>query len=184
MSQIIKPLTSSGPIPPIIPTDFHTQNGDAIPDLNILNIFGTDTNTNNDEGLQTTAALSPTNTVTVQLTNRNRATLTTTNATLTTLLTESLNGAPGTYYVSGIIAAYNSTDAIGAAYSFTAAAFTNGTTTATVIGTSLKDIFEASGMSTCDIVFTVSGNNALVSVQGVVGKTIDWKILSTYMYVG
>ncbi len=40
MSQIIKPLTSSGPIPPIIPTSFVTDSGTAISALNILNVLG------------------------------------------------------------------------------------------------------------------------------------------------
>lgn len=40
MSQITKVLSSSGPIPPIIPTIFHTDSGDATPAANILNVVG------------------------------------------------------------------------------------------------------------------------------------------------
>jgi hypothetical protein len=40
LSQIIKPLTSSGPIPPVIPTSFTTDAGIATPALNNINVFG------------------------------------------------------------------------------------------------------------------------------------------------
>lgn len=40
MSQIIKPLTSSGPIPPNIPTQFTADTGIAVPTANNINVFG------------------------------------------------------------------------------------------------------------------------------------------------
>lgn len=40
MSQIHVPLTSSGPIPPNIPTQFTTDSGIAVPAANNINVFG------------------------------------------------------------------------------------------------------------------------------------------------
>ena len=40
MSQIIVPLSSSGPFPPTIPTQFTTDSGIAIPAANNINVFG------------------------------------------------------------------------------------------------------------------------------------------------
>lgn len=58
MSQIYKRITSTGPIPPVIPTTFVTQNGNAVPAANILNVLGS-------AGVSTSGAG---NTVTITLT--------------------------------------------------------------------------------------------------------------------
>ncbi len=62
MSQIYKPLTSAGPIPPIIPTQFTTDSGIAIPALNNINIITPGGGT---EGIATSGAGS---TITITLT--------------------------------------------------------------------------------------------------------------------
>lgn len=181
MSQIIKPLTSSGPIPANIPTQFTADDMSvAVPVANNLNIFTSDTNESNDNGIRSRASG---DTVTIQLTNRITATVTTTDATPTTLASLPLGAIPGVYIVEGDLTAFDITDIAGATYTFIAAAITDGVT-ATEIGVENKNIFEQAAMSASDFNIGVSGNNAFIEVQGILGKNIDWNCLFTYRFVG
>ena len=184
MSQIIKTL-ASGPIPPTIPTNFQTQNGTAVPALNILIIDGFDSNENNDNGIITKGGVVGTGTaneVDVILTNRQTAVLTTNNATPTTLLNFPLSATPGVYYISGDIVAFDVTDTAGAAYSFFSGMRSTGIA-ATEIATELKDIFEEAAMATADFTVTAAGNNVIVTAIGIAGKQINWNCLITYRFV-
>lgn len=180
MSQITKILTSSGPIPPNIPTNFVENSGNATPSANILNILGGETNVNNDNGIRTVGSG---NTVTIQLTNRITGTVTTTDATPTTLVSLSLGATPGVYLATGDVTAYDVTDAAGASYTFSGAAVTDGAT-ATEIGSENKNIFEQAAMAAADFTFGVTGNTAYIQVIGIAGKTINWSCLFTYRFVG
>lgn len=111
------------------------------------------------------------------------ATVTTTDATPTTLLTFSLGATPGTILAQGDITAYNVTDAAGASYTFVGAAVTTGLA-GTEISVENKDIFEQAAMSAADFDLGVSGNNAVITVTGIAGKTINWSALFTYRFVG
>lgn len=181
MSQFFVNTSSSSPVIPVdVATSYPTDSGIAIPAANILNVYANDTNVNNDNGIQT---IGSGNTVTVQLTNRLTGSTTTTDATPTTIISVSLGAVPGTYYVSGDLVAYDITDAAGAAYSFSAAAITDGAT-ATEISTETKDIFEQAAMATADFSFGVTGNTAFLQVTGIVATTIDWSALLTYRFIG
>lgn len=172
--------TISGPLPPTVPTTFHTINGDAVPAANIITFAAEDSILDNDNGLRVMGSGS---TVTYQLTNRTTGQVTTTDATPTTVLSISLGATPGIYYVTGDLVAYNSTDTAGAAYNYSGAARTDGVT-ATEISTEFKDIFEESAMTTADFNIGVSGNTAFLQVIGIAGKTINWNALITYRFVG
>ena len=179
MSQIYKRVTS-GVLPPDVPLEFQTDNGVAVPAANILNVLANDTNINNDNGIQT---IGSGNTVTVQLTNRITGFVTTTDATPTTLVSVSLGAIPGTYSATGEVLAYNVTDAAGANYVFNGGAVTDGAV-ATEIGSETSNEFEQAAMAASDYSFGVTGNNAFVTVVGIVGKTINWNCLFTYRYIG
>lgn len=176
MSQIYKPLTSSGPIPPTIPTSFVTDvNSPAIPAANVLNVLGGQTATDNNLGLQTDGS-SGGNILRVQLTNRMTAVQITTDDAPTPIITFSLPAVAGTYYVWGNVQAFTSTGPAGAAYSYSGGYLTDGAT-ATELGTEFHDLFESFALAAADVTLTVSGNDVILSVIGIVGLTIDWNAL-------
>jgi len=86
------------------------------------------------------------------------------------------------YKFDGDFVAHNTTDEEGASYGFSAT-FRSNAGVATEIGTDYTDETEDASMVTADIFVTQSGNNILFQVQGVVGKAIDWSLLSTYRKV-
>lgn len=182
MSQAGIINTSSGPVPPTVATTYITDvNSPAIPAANILNVFGNDTTANSVNGIQTDGS-SGSNTLTVQLTNRLQGTVTTTNATLTTIITFPLSASATVYAVFGNIVARDVTDTAGAFYSIDTAVRTDGVT-ATEIATEYDTQLEDVAMTNADIFSNVSGNNLLIQVQGIAGKTINWSAVFQYIQV-
>lgn len=182
MSQAGDISSTSGPVPPQVPTSFVTDiNSPAIPAANILNEIGGQTSANANFGIRTDGS-SGSNTLTVQLTNRQTATVTTADATPTTLLTFSLPAVAGTYYVFGNVQAFTSTGPAGGAYSFSGGYLTNGAS-ATELGTEFHDTFQSAALLTSDIFLSPSGNNVVLTVQGVAGLTINWNSLLEFRQV-
>jgi len=181
MSQFYVGL-SSGNLPPTVPTSFVTDSGTIIPAANIVNLVGGETNVNNDNGIRVIANLTGSNNGVVQLTNRITGTVTTVDATPTTMIIVGLGATPGTYLAFGDLTAYNVTDSAGASYTFEGAAVTTGAA-GTEIGQEVRNLFEQAAMAATDFSFTVSGNNAVITVTGIAGKTIDWSCLFNYRFV-
>jgi len=183
MSQIYKALSSSGPLPPTIPTSFVTDvNSPAVPAANILDVVGGFVSTNNINLIQTDGS-SGGNVLTVQLTNIVQGFVGTADATPTTIITFPLGATPGTYKFDGNIEAYDITDVAGACYGYQIGIRTTGAA-GTVIGVSFDDDFEEAAMATANFTVTASGNNLLVQVIGIAGKNIDWRAIATYRFVG
>lgn len=174
---------SAGSLPPSVPTSFPTDvNSPAIPIANVLNVLGGDTTANDNEGIRTDGS-SGSNTLTIQLTNRVKGVVTTTNATPTSIITFALSATPGVYEIGGSVAAFDITDTAGASYSFTSGIRSTGAA-AIEIGTQFTTNFEEAALAAADIDVTVSGNNIIIQVTGILGKLIDWDALFTYRFVG
>lgn len=172
MSQFYQGVTA-GSLPPTVATSYVTDvNSPAIPAANVLNVVGGTTTDINTDGVQTDGS-SGSNTLTVQLTNRLTGTLTTTDATLTTILTLPLGATPSVWFVGGDITAYDITDSAGAGYSLNAVVKTDGAS-ATEVGVEYTTELEDAAMVTADLISSASGNNLLIRVQGIAGKTVNW----------
>lgn len=176
---------SIGPIPPTVATVYHTDNGNAIPAANILNVYGDYTETNNDNGVRTTGSG---DTVTVELTNRIVGTTITDDNAPKVCLTVPLGADPGTYYISGTIVAYDVTDALSIAFPLEGVVRTDGAAGYVVAGSGIINQFqEIDGLqSTVDTnaLVGVVDNNGVVIVIGLPGKTINWKTIVTYIFQG
>ncbi len=183
MSQIIKPLTSSGPIPPIIPTSFVTNSGTATPSANVLKVFGTTSNENNANGIITKAPGSS-NEVDVVLTNRAipAAPVTTAGVATATLISLPLGSVPGTYTFDITVAGFNASTPAGCGFTIVGSARTDGTT-ATIIPTQVVDHFEEASLVGATAILDKSGNNAVVNVTGVGVLNIDWNGVLNYTFV-
>lgn len=182
MSQAGLNNTSSGPLPPGVPTTFVTDvNSPSVPVANIENVFGGTSSSNNTNGIQTDGS-SGGNTLTVQLTNRVSAAVTTANAAVTPIITFALGATPASYIFDISVVALDVTDSLGAGYSLFGTIRTNGIA-ATVVGTPDKIVNEEGAMSAAQVDLTASGNNAVVNVTGLAGKTIDWNSLLIYTKV-
>lgn len=185
MSNITKTLTSGGPIPPAIPTQFNTDSGNAVPSGNILIVEGKTSTENNTNGIITkgnTPATAASNEVDIVLTNRIVGSATTTDAATTTVLsTFNLGIIPGSYIFTTQVTAYNLTDSLAASYSFQTCYRTDGATTTRITSGNLF-ISEEGAMSDVVVTNTASGNSYQVTVNGLALKTIHYVSLTEYIF--
>ena len=179
MSQAGIINTSSGPVPPAVPTSFQTDSGVAVPALNILNVLGNDSTANDNDGISTTGSG---NTVTVVLSNRLQGTGTTVGATTADVITFT-PGVIGTYSIEGRIAAYNTTSTVGAGYSLFGTVRFDGVSM-NLCGTPDLIENEEGAMSSADATLVVSGASAIVRVTGYLAQNINWSSVGLYTFVG
>lgn len=182
MSQIYVPLTSSGPIPPNIATSYVTDDGTAIPALNVLNVLG-------GSGIETSADPNLSNNVFITLQNSQTDTVTTTDATPTTLTIIDAS-ASGTYTLEARIAVHTVTGPAGAGYSIFGSAISNGLAVTIIDDTDKINHNDASlagatlGVDAIDVNFITSGTNIIIQVTGLAATTIKWAGFSVYVFIG
>lgn len=185
MSQIIKTLTSGGPIPPVIPTSFVTQNGTAVPAANILLVDGFDSTENNDNGIITKGGVVGTGTaneVDIVITNRLQGTSNTIGLTTSPIITFT-PATIGTYAIETRVAAFNETSVLGAGYSIFGTARFDGVNS-NLCGTPDKIVNEEGAMSSANVTMTVSGANILINGIGYAAQDINWSAVSLYTFIG
>ncbi|MEO8253196.1 MAG: hypothetical protein ABI554_02330 [Flavobacterium sp.] len=182
MSQAGFISTTSGPVPPAVPTSFVTDiNSPAIPAANVLNVIGGQSVVNTVNGLRTDGS-SGSNTLTIQVTNQQNDTLTTIGNTPTVLSTFTMPAVPSVQNYEYKISAYNTTDLLGAVYLIISGARTTGAA-ATSLNTADITTIEEGAMSGCLVAFAATGNTVTVTVTGLAAKTINWASQLKYTQV-
>jgi hypothetical protein len=180
MSQIYKPLTSTGPIPPTIATTYTTDDGSiAIPAANNLNVLSTAVTTNNINGIQTRAVAPNSSNLFIELTNRLFGGISSIDASQATIIIFPLSATPAVYTFDGIFSGLNTTVPSGASFFFTAGARTDGTT-ASILGSDFSTKFVDGGMTATNVNIIPSGNSLLFVVFGIAANNITWLSQVTY----
>ncbi len=185
MSQAGIISTSGGPPPPAVPTDFVTDNGTAVPALNILLVNGKDSTENNSNGILTKGGVVGTGTsneMDVVLTNRLAGTGTTVGVGTADIITFTPT-VIGTYSLEYRTAAYNTTSSLGAGYSFFGAIRFDG------VNSNICDAFdeinnEEGAMTAVDLSMAVAGANVILRATGYAAQTINWSSVGLYTFIG
>lgn len=175
-------MTSGGPIPPIIPTSFVTDDGTSIPALNIENVNGVDSTENNANGILTRANPNLSNNLQIVVTNRVQGSASTVGAATSTIITFTPT-VIGTYAFEFRIAAYNTTSSLGSGASVFGAIRFDG------VNSNVCDLFDEinndeGAMSGTDISVISSGASLLLQATGYAAQTINWSAVGLYTFVG
>ena len=181
MSQIFKASTASPP-PPTSLTTIVTDSGTVLVAANTVNMTGGQTSVDNDNGVRTIANPNNSNNEVIQLTNRLTGSGTSVNAASADLITFALGASAAVYRFSFYVSGRDTGTGDGLGYTVDGSARTNGAA-ATIISTPDVDADEDASLLTATIDLVASGNNVILRVNGVVGQTITYKAVGTYVVV-
>lgn len=159
MSQIFADVSAD----PAVATTYVTDDGNAVPVANILNVLGGD-------GVSTVGSG---NTVTIELDGTCDGSGTTVGATTVDLCTIDAGAVPGCYTLQVQVAGFDSATPSGASYVLTNGVRTTGAATV-LTGTTDKTVNEEAAIAAANSDIVVSGNNIIIRATGVAGLTINW----------
>jgi hypothetical protein len=175
--------TTGGNLPPSVATSYVTDiNSPSIPIANVEKVLGGSVTTNNVKGIQTDGS-SGSNTITAELTNRITGSATTTDGSTPVIVyTFPLGATPGVYQFTINVVGFDLTDNIGAAFTSFRGVRTTGAA-GVLINANTAAEGEEGAMTVAEVVNGISGNNLILTVTGLAGKTIHWQALTTYVFV-
>ena len=123
------------------------------------------------------------NIINTYLTNRIQGSLTTTDATPTNIYTFDMGATAGVYLFRTRVVGYNTSTLETFAGASFRAVKTDGAT-GTLVDANTGFIVEENAMSFVDVVNNISGNDAIITITGIAGETINWYALTEYIFVG
>lgn len=182
MSQSGVLRVSTGVLPPVVPIQFTTDDGAAIPSMGNLNVFGIDSTENNANGILTRANPNLSQNLDIIITNRIQGIVTTIGAATSPIITFSPT-VIGTYAIEIRISAYNTTSILGSGYSVFGTIRFDGANS-NLCGTPDKITNEEGTMTSANCTMTVSGGNVLINGVGYAAQTINWSAVGLYTFVG
>lgn len=182
MSQITKPSSGGGVIPPEVPEQFVTDDGTAIPAANSLNVLGGTSTINNDNGIETQANPDMGDNLDIVLTNRFVGSATSVNASTENIVTFALGATDACFRFEFLIAGRDTATNDSVGYTVFASAKTDGAN-ASVVATPFTDNDEDPALLAATVAFVASANNVILQVTGVAGQTIAYKAVGSYVVV-
>lgn len=182
MSQAGILSTTTGPVPPAVPTQFTADDATiAIPVANNLNVLSRDTTDNNANGIQTTADPNSSDNLYVELTNRTRVTATTSDGggqTQTVTIFTPPTASAIEFDVSFI--GYDATNNEACGGGMEGIARRSGGGVTAIIGTNdTLDEFDA-GLGAVDWDIVTDGTLIQAQFVGIAGRTINWSAVFVY----